>query len=169
MRTKVMGRPFLAIAMILAIVAIVLASNVVDAAANSATSTKMSPNIVRLAPGASTVITVYGTGVPTANGVQIGLRYDSTVLRVDNAESVGLFSGGWTLPVTTTPTGEVVMGSFLLYGYAQGTGPVMTFRVTRIGPGIATIRFQSLGGWATQYSISGNTVDPGLLNTLSIY
>jgi hypothetical protein len=167
-RVRHSGRFFLVVAVIVAIVAISLASNL-DAAANGAISTKMSPAAIRLAPSASTVITVSGTAVPMVNGVQVGLRYDPTIFRVDNAESVGLFTKGWTLPATTTASGERVMGSFLLQGYTQGTGPVMKFRVTRLRAGYATVQMVAQGPWATQYSVDGTSIEAGSINTLYIY
>lgn len=135
----------------------------------TAGSTSFSPTTVVLATiGSSGTITVGTVGVlPGADGVQLNIQHPN-IVTVTSPSCTGIFQGANGLGPTPV-SGGTLMGCFLLTGNVSATtGNVMTFVVTRVGPGSAMLSFGLGGGFGTQFSDGGTSISPGVTNTLQI-
>lgn len=134
-----------------------------------AASTSFNPTSVTLAAnGSAATITVTSVGVDDGvQGAQINIQHPSNV-SITSPTCVGLFAGATPLGPSQASGGTVV-GCLMVSGAARGqTGDIMTFVVTRLGPGDSALTFGTGGQFATQFSRSADTKRPGALNTLQV-
>ena len=134
-----------------------------------ATSTSFNPTTVTLASnGASATITVETVDADAeSDGVQINIQHSDAVT-ITSPACVDVFSEANVLGPSAVEGGTLI-GCFLLSGDVSATtGDVMTFVVTRVGPGNPVITFGVGGGLGTQLSDGGATVGPGATNTLRV-
>lgn len=142
-------------------------TNVLQVSQNAA-ATAFDPTSLSLALGGSTTISVVATRVSLgADALQVNVQH-SNAFTVTRPQCAGMFAGG-TVTSPAATGGGTLIGCFLQSGNVSATsGAVMTFVLTRTGPGAAAITFGVGGSFGTQYSDGGSAIGPGNTGALQV-